>query len=94
MADVRKFEIVEDPAQDEGQAPSTLSDLGAQALWLGLQTLSKRALIALDNLFCLLTVFSAFFLWYKIPNPSIDQIIALSVYAAFVLAANVIVRRK
>jgi hypothetical protein len=95
---VRKFEIVEDsedsPSPATAGKTSPLADLGAQALYLGLQTLSKRTLVAIDNLFCLLTVFSAFFLWYKIRDPNVLQIVALSSYAAFVLAANIIVRRK
>jgi hypothetical protein len=55
--------------------------------------LSKRTLVALSNLFCLLTVFSVFVLFYNIPKPDSYQIVALTIYAAFVLAANAIVRR-
>lgn len=89
----RKFQIVEDPA-DAGQDSGRMSDLGAQALYLGLQTLGKRTLVALDNLFCLLTVFSVFWLALSIPHPDAYQLIEMGGYALFVLAANVIVRRK
>jgi hypothetical protein len=90
-----KFTVVEDdPPEPSNPKSSALADAGAAALMLGLQTLSKRALIAIDNLFCLLTVFSAFFLWYKIPDPDSYQIAALAIYALFVLAANIIVRRQ
>jgi hypothetical protein len=91
-----KFEVVEDPDQPTpDQTPTSRSaDLGTQALLLGLQTLSKRALIAIDNLFCLLTVFSVFWLCLSIPHPDTQQLIEIGGYALFVLAANVIVRRK
>jgi hypothetical protein len=62
-------------------------------LLLSLQALSKRTLVALSNLFCLLTVFSVFVLFYNIPKPDSYQIVSLSIYAVFVLAANAIVRR-
>lgn len=88
----RKFQIVEDEPEEKSSTP--LADLGAQALYLGLQTLGKRTLVAIDNLFCLLTVASAFWLWHSIPDPNTFQIVALGIYAGFVLAANVIVRRK
>jgi hypothetical protein len=91
-----KFTVVEDddPPNPPNPKSSALADAGAAALMLGLQTLSKRTLIAIDNLFCLLTVFSAFWLWYKIPDPTSYQIVALGIYALFVLAANIIVRRQ
>jgi len=63
-------------------------------LTLALKALSQRALVAIADLFTLLTVGSAFWLWSSIPAPNDRQIIALSIYACFVLAANYIVRRK
>lgn len=63
-------------------------------LTLALASLSQRALIAIADLFTLLTVGSAFWLWSSIPAPNVLQIVALSIYALFVLAANWIVRRK
>lgn len=83
----RQFELV----QDEEPSPST--EVATDLLVLSLKALSKRALIAISNLFCLLTVFSVFVLFYNIPNPSVLQIVALSIYSSFVLAANAIVRR-
>lgn len=68
--------------------------IGIEALSLGLAALSKRTLIAISNLFTLLTVASAFALWWRVlPDPSIRQLIGLSIYAVFVLAANFLVRR-
>jgi hypothetical protein len=63
-------------------------------LTVALKALSQRALVAIADLFTLLTVGSAFWLWASIPAPNDRQIIALSIYACFVLAANYIVRRK
>lgn len=73
--------------------PKTASRLDVGLLTLALQTLSKRALIAVESCFTLLTVGSAFWLWSTIPDPNTNQIVSLTLYAGFVLAANVIVRR-
>jgi hypothetical protein len=54
----------------------------------------QRALVALAACFTLLTVGSAFWLWYLTPEPTDRQIVSLTIYACFVLAINVIVRRK
>lgn len=84
--------------EDEPKKPSkteqAAESAGMQALMLGLGALSKRAIIALQSLFVLLATASAFILWWAVmPNPSVLQLIGLSIYALFVLAASVIVRR-
>jgi hypothetical protein len=93
MAEAKRFELV----QDDDPAPrGDPADAGRSAdlLLLSLQALSKRTLIALSNLFCLLTVGSVFVLFYSIvPNPNTFQIVSATIYAVFVLAANAIVRR-
>jgi hypothetical protein len=61
---------------------------------LGIKTLSQRAMTAATDLFTLITVAGAFYLWLLTPNPSYQQIVSLSIYALFTLAANYIVRRK
>jgi hypothetical protein len=61
---------------------------------LGIKTLSARALTAATDLFTLITVGGAFYLWLLTPIPTDRQIISLSIYALFTLAANYIVRRK
>ena len=83
------FEIV-GGTETEPQA----SGVQIAMLTLALKALSQRALVAIADLFTLLTVGSAFWLWASIPAPNDRQIIALSIYACFVLAANYIVRRK
>ncbi len=92
MATERKFEVVgeiPDPAPEPAG-----SSLGTEMLVLGLKTLSQRAVAAIADLFMLTTVGSAFVLWYLTPRPDTYQIVSLSIYGAFVLAANWIVRRK
>lgn len=77
--------------------PDPLVKFGAEALMIGLGALSKRFLVALSSLwlgfFTISSVFSAFWLWYSIPAPSVLQIVALGIYCVFILAMNVIVRR-
>ena len=56
---------------------------------LGIKTLSQRALTAATDLFTLITCAGAFYLWMVTPNPDDkQQIISLSIYALFTLAAN------
>ena len=88
---VRRFEPVEipDPAPEESKAAA----FAASAIALGLKTLSQRAIAATKDVFTLLSVGSGFWLWNSIPDPSNTQIVSLSLYAIFILAANVIVRR-
>jgi hypothetical protein len=65
-----------------------------QALMLGLGALSKRAVIALQSAFVLLATASAFALWWSVmPSPTVLQLVGLSIYALFCLAASVIVRK-
>ena len=68
--------------------------LAFAALTLALKALSQRAFVALLDLFSLITVAGVWFLWYSTPEPTVNQIISLSIFALFALAANLIVRRK
>ena len=87
------FEVV---GGTETDAPAPAADNGPaiRMLMLALHALSQRTLVALADLFTLLTCMGAWYLWFSIPNPNDKQIIALSIYALFTLAANWIVRRK
>jgi hypothetical protein len=85
----RKFEVVSDEPPERGD-----NALATNMLMLGLKTLSQRAVAAIADLFMLLTIGSAFWLWYLTPQPDIYQIVSLSIYALFVLAANYIVRSR
>ena len=87
------FEIV---GGTETEAPAAPQATGVQIamLTIALKALSQRALTAATDLFTLITMIGAFWLWYLTPNPTDRQIISLSIYALFTLAANYIVRRK
>ena len=87
-AEIRRFEPVEETEQPQDNSAAT------QALVLALKALSQRALIAVDNLFTLISVCLVFWLFKSLPAPDTFQLIALGIFSVFVLAANVIVRRK
>jgi hypothetical protein len=87
------FEVV-GGTETEQHPPAPDNATAVRLLQIALIALSQRALIAAADLFTLLTVASAFWLWWSIPAPNDRQIIALSIYALFVLAANWIVRGR
>lgn len=85
------FEIVVD--NDAPKTPQAdPSGVAVRLIQMALVALSQRAVVAIADLFTLITVASAFWLWWSIPAPNDKQIVALSIYAVFVLAANWIVR--
>ncbi len=94
---------IEVPQHEMAQAPATSADQGSsskvsaaaiQMMAMALRALSQRALIALSNLFMLLTGASVFVLWYRAPDdPTLRQIALLSLYAMFVLALNIVKRK-
>jgi hypothetical protein len=95
----QKWEVIQDDC--EKAADLTLTDPrqdaappGLDLLLLSLKTLSQRTLAAIANLFTLVTMAGTWWLWYKTPDPNPTQIVSLSIFAAFVLAANWLVRRK
>ena len=87
-----KFQVLEQTTEE--QTPSQAEQAGLQMFMLGLKALSARALAAIADLFMLATVGSAFWLWYLTPKPDVYQIVSLTIYGIFVLAANWIVRRS
>ena len=95
-----KFQLVEDqvevtpPMPTPAQKTSAIDWGALQLLGVALTALSQRAMVALAASFSLLTVASAFYLWMITPNPTDRQIVSLAIYAGFVLAINLIVRRK
>jgi hypothetical protein len=88
------FEVVGGTETEPRDPPAPDNAAAVRLLQIALIALSQRALIAAADLFTLLTVASAFWLWWSIPAPNDRQIIALSIYALFVLAANWIVRGR
>ena len=91
MAEVKRFQAVEIP--DDPPEDSKAVAAAASAIGLALKALSQRAIAATRDVFTLLSVGSGFWLWFNIPDPKPTQILALSLYALFILSANVIVRR-
>ena len=88
MATRPNFEVVDDPT------PETEENAAAASLLaLSLKALGQRAIVALESLFTLVTVGLVFWVWVSIPAPTTHQIVSMSIFAAFVLAANVIVRK-
>ena len=94
MADAPRraaFEVIED---DEPLAPPPAPKRDAALLLLGLKTLSQRTIAAIADLFTLVTVGSAFWLFFAVKDqPNTFQLVLAATYALFVLAANWIVRR-
>lgn len=86
----RKFEVVGE-IPDASPRESFIDRAGTQTLILGLKTLSQRTVAAVSEL---LSVGSAFVLWYLHPDPNAYQIASLSIYALFVLACVWMVRRR
>jgi hypothetical protein len=96
----RKWEVIEDEPDEAVKADARQdaapngTPLGLDLLLLSLKTLSQRTITAVTNLFTLTTMTGTWWLWYKTPDPQWNQIVSLSIFAAFVLAANWLVRRK
>lgn len=85
------FEVIE--GGGEAPAPQATS-VQIAMLTLALKALSQRALTALMDLFCLITFAGAWYIWVLTPEPSVLQIVHNSIFGAFVLAANWIVRAR
>ena len=90
----RQFEIVQDDLESATAQPSRVENAALGILAFSLKALAQRTVTALADLFTLATVFSAFYLWWSIPDPNQYQIVSLTIYAAFILIANWLVRRK
>lgn len=99
MAETSRLQLVGQETDDLTQvtAPqeSKINKIAGDALLLALTALSQRAIDGLSRLFTLLTVASAFVLWYVAPpDPNVYQLIKLALYGVFILGANLIVRRR
>lgn len=76
-------------------APDPVHNVATSILFTSLKALSQRAVIALANLFVLLTAISAFWLWFAtMPSPSVLQLVGLSLYGVLILALNWLVLRR
>jgi hypothetical protein len=93
MAEMFKLEPVPEET-DPAEPAAGGHDAGMAMLMMGLGALSKRALAAMPALFAVPAVGSAFLLWYLTPKPDVYQIVSLTIYALFVLAAAWLVRTR
>lgn len=94
----KPFQLVGEEEQAQAppppQQPHEDAQRALQILALSLQVVSKRFVTALGNLFTLLCVTSAFVLWWRVlPNPNMDQLVGLGLYATFLLAIEYVRRR-
>jgi hypothetical protein len=95
MAAKPQFEVIED-GQDLSNSPAANESDPTRALDVLLAIFSQKTATALNGFYSLLTVASVFWLSFVIipNNPSVQQLVGLGGYASFVLAVNIIVRRK
>jgi prepilin signal peptidase PulO-like enzyme (type II secretory pathway) len=91
----RGFQVIGDEEPQKTVDTSTLTKINTEMLLLALKTLSQRALTAITNLFTVILVASAWWLWTNVlPNPTTQQLIALGGYALFCLLIEMVRRRK
>ena len=87
-----------DPSLSEQPSPPPqprLEQAAAGMLLAGLRALSQRTIIAVGNLFVLAAAASAFWLWLTtMPDPSIHQLVGLTLYGALMLALCHLVLRR
>ena len=88
------WEVIDGSPEPAPPPQPAASGVHIAMLTIALKALSQRALTAATDLFTLITCVGAWWLWYSTPNPTYQQIVSLSIYALFTLAANYIVRRK
>lgn len=105
MSGKRGFALVDDveaPAQAQAAPAMTAEQVyqvqeeAAQAramLMLALKTFGQRFVIALSNLFSLLTVLSVWWLWMSVPHPGTNDLVGMGMYAVFILVVNYLVKR-
>lgn len=86
----------EEPEEERAVPPSGQATNALTALLImSLRALSARAVVALSNLFMAASAGSAWWLWYvTMPQPSVPQLVGLTLYAGFVLALNYMLRRR
>lgn len=98
MAQTFAVEEVPDNVVSMAQKPSAADNAVLAGIMLALKALSQGAAIALGHvarhIVALFTAGSVFWLFMSIPDPNEKQIMWGVIYAAFVLAVNVIVGRK
>lgn len=93
------FQVEEVPDNVVPLAKPSIADKAMiTGVMMGLKALSQGAAIALasiaSHVFSLITVAMVFWIWLSIHDPNNYQLVSLAMFSLFILAANVIVRRK
>lgn len=71
------------------------NQVAARVLMVALHALGQRTVVAISNLFTAALVASVWFLWWSaLANPTPMQLTGLGGYALFVLAIEIVRRRK
>lgn len=84
------------PDEDDQPDPHHVreeTERATAAMMLALKALSQRAIAAVKDIFTLVSVGSAFWLFMSIRDPNTYQLVELGLFSVFILAANWIVRR-
>lgn len=93
-----ELEAAREPApqpQPPPQPNPAMQNAATTMLLLSLRALSQRTIVALGNLFVLLTAASAWLLWRDtLPQPSVPQLVGLALYGALILALDYLVLRR
>lgn len=95
MTRARLISDIDEFPQGTEDAPPTTDQPGAvernatEIVMLALTALSKRFVVAIENLFVLITAASVFWIWMSIiETATYPQIGAATLYSAFILALN------
>jgi hypothetical protein len=88
-----KFEVIDD---DNEPAESPVPEPVLQNILAGLKALPQKTAHVLSNCFALLTVTTVFVLALMIIpyTPSVYQLVGLGGYCCFIIAINIIARKK
>ena len=95
MAEPRRlYDVVTEETDVAASQPG--HDTATSMLLLALQALSKRAVIALESCFTLVTVALVFWISFPILSgvPTINQLAGLCTFSVFVLIANWLVLKR
>lgn len=98
----RGFSLVDDPQEfpDLSPAPAAprreplIDRASVDMLKVALGALSQAFVVAVARLFMLASVASVFVLWYLTPDPNQNQIVAMTIYASFILIINYLAMRR
>ena len=83
------------PPQPQPRLNISVENTATNMLLLALRELSQRTVVALGNLFVLLTASSAWWLWrVTLPAPTVLQLVGLALYGGLILTLDWMVLRR